>query len=81
MQLTNEQKADYAENGFLLLPDLIPEFRLAQFEARFVAFATGAVAPPPDETTQSQTASTTRALTSWNGAAAWRLVSAFPATP
>lgn len=50
MQLTNEQKADYAENGFLLLPDLIPESRLAQFEARFVAFATGAVAPLPEMT-------------------------------
>ncbi len=47
MQLTDEQIARYWEQGYLLLAGLIPQPRLARYEKRFVALATGA-APPTD---------------------------------
>ena len=45
MRLSDEQIECYWEQGYLQLPGLIPESRLAAYEARFVAFALGDAAP------------------------------------
>ncbi len=47
MALTREQIDAYWEQGFLLLPGLVPEARLAGYEQRFLDFARGVLAPPP----------------------------------
>lgn len=47
MQLSPEQAERYHEQGFLLLPGLVPEERLRVYEERFLAFATGSVPPTP----------------------------------
>ena len=45
MQLTIDQIQQYGEQGFLLLPGLVPEDRLRAYEERFLQFASDA-APP-----------------------------------
>ena len=47
MQLTPDQIRQYDEQGFLLLPRLVPEDRLRAYEERFLDFARGAVPPTP----------------------------------
>lgn len=45
MRLTDAQVAQYREQGHLLLGGLIPPHRLAAYERRFIALASGAAAP------------------------------------
>ena len=47
MQLTPDQIQQYHEQGFLLLPGLIPRERLRAYEQRFLAFAGDDVPPAP----------------------------------
>ena len=47
MSLTGEQVETYREQGYLLLPGLVPETRLAFYEQRFMAFARGTLELPP----------------------------------
>ena len=48
MRLSRGQVERYREQGYLLLPGLIPEWRLAAYEERFVALARGEAAPAPE---------------------------------
>lgn len=47
MTLTAEQIESYREEGYLLLPGLVPEARLDGYERRFLEFARGTRKPPP----------------------------------
>lgn len=47
MSLTREQINSYREQGYLLLPGLVPEARLAGYEQRFLDFARGTLEPSP----------------------------------
>ena len=50
MPLTRDQVDAYREQGFLLLPDRVPESRLAGYEQRFLDFAQELLKPPPGMT-------------------------------
>ena len=47
MRLSSGQIERYWEQGYVLLPGLVPEERLAAYEDRFVALACGGTAPAP----------------------------------
>ena len=47
MSLTREQVESYREQGYLLLPGLVAEKRLACYEQRFLEFARGTLELPP----------------------------------
>lgn len=47
MILTSTQIDDYWDNGFLVVPDLIPQASLDRYGARFEALAVGTIAPAP----------------------------------
>ena len=47
MRLTMDQIRQYEEQGYLLLPGLVPEERLHACDERFLAFASGSVPPTP----------------------------------
>ena len=46
MALTRQQVDSYWEQGYVLLPNLVPEARLARYEQRFLDLARGALVPP-----------------------------------
>ena len=46
-QLSEREISQYFEHGYLLLPGLIGPEALARYDKRFVAFATGELAPTP----------------------------------
>lgn len=47
MILTGSQVEDYWDNGFVVVPDLIPQASLDRYQTRFEALAVGSVAPAP----------------------------------
>ena len=50
MPLSREQIDTYWEQGYVLLPDLVPQRRLAGYEQRFLDFARGVLEPLPGMT-------------------------------
>ena len=48
MRLTDEQVAQYWEQGYLLVGGLVSAVRLAAYERRFIALASGKAVPCPD---------------------------------
>ena len=47
MRLSSSQIEQYWQQGYLLLPGLVPKRRLAAYEERFVALACGEAPPSP----------------------------------